>query len=126
MRSLIGFLFPSEHILIQMCILAWCSNFSKSSSKGYPTAAKPAVNAHTTSFLSLDHRHTVIVVVTFSCPYLLHVEPHVQYLKMKFCSFGSRYAGTGWQLEKAQTVFYRHESITAVNTVKPQLKIVFG
>ncbi|CAB1449282.1 unnamed protein product [Pleuronectes platessa] len=26
------------------------------------------------------------------CLYLLHVEPHVQYLKMEFCSFGSRYA----------------------------------
>ena len=44
--------------------------------------------------------------VTFPlCPYLLHVEPHVQYLKMKFCSFGSRYAGTGGQLEKTQRLF---------------------
>lgn len=40
-------------------------------------------------------------LVTFPvCPYLLHVEPHVQYLKMKFCSFGSRYAGTGQRREK--------------------------
>lgn len=43
--------------------------------------------------------------VTFSRPYLLHVEPHVQYLKMKFCSFGSRYAGTGRQLGKTQSLF---------------------
>lgn len=28
-------------------------------------------------------------------PCLLHVEPHAQYLTMKFCSFGSRYAGYG-------------------------------
>lgn len=77
---------------------------------------------------SLDHRDTLVVFVTFSCPYLLHVEPHVQYLKIKFCSFGSRYAGTGWQLEK-DTKFVFHGSITAANIVSVQTNkggLLFG
>lgn len=66
---------------------------------------KPAVTPPRSLFVFGSSCHW-LVLVTFSCPYLLHVEPHAQYLKMKFCSFGSRYAGTGSQLEKTQSLLF--------------------
>lgn len=122
------FLLPSEYPFLQRCAFVWCSNLSNSPSKGYLTTEKPAVTRSLP--LSLPRSgssSTVVVFVTFSCLYLLHVEPHVQYLKMKFCSFGSRYAGTGWQLEKSTKFVFRYGSITVVNTAKkPQFRQMMG
>lgn len=53
---------------------------------------------------------------------------------MKFCSFGSRYAGTGWQLEKTQSLFFvflffsrreHHCCNTVVNTAKTNGGMLF-
>lgn len=87
-----------------------CSNFSKSLSRFYLTLRQPAVT-HTpplspTLSLSFISGSSDRLLWPFSCLYLLHVEPHVQYLKMKFCSFGSRYAGMGEQLQKPQSFFF--------------------
>ncbi|KAL6484242.1 hypothetical protein MHYP_G00062870 [Metynnis hypsauchen] len=55
--------------------------------------------AHQTVGSKVDGKgHPVMLSLSLFSPlwlYLLHVEPHAQHLKLKFCSFGSRYASTG-------------------------------
>lgn len=47
--------------------------------------------------------HALLHPPTPRPPCLLHVEPHAQYLTMKFCSFGSRYAGYGFGSRGTET-----------------------
>ena len=90
------------HLRVAVFTLTRCPNFFWLFLPKVPwRREEPAVTLSLPPSLPAVSRTLVSPSVTFfSRLYLLHVEPHVQYLKVKFCSFGSRYAGTGWQLEK--------------------------